>query len=52
MKTLADSAGISRNTLERAKSALGVASVKQGDCWLWTIPDGTEIQQEPQDTQK
>jgi hypothetical protein len=52
MKALADSAGISRNTLERAKSALGIVSVKQGDCWLWTTPGDTEIQQEPQDTQK
>jgi RecA-family ATPase len=52
MKTLAGNAGISKNTLERAKSALGIASVKQSDGWIWRLPDkDVEGLQEPQDTQ-
>jgi hypothetical protein len=60
IKALAEGAGIARNTLERAKSALGVKSVKQGDCWRWELPaEGTdsgqhlendEHPQEPQDS--
>ncbi|GHU94836.1 hypothetical protein FACS1894208_06600 [Clostridia bacterium] len=39
IKTLAESAGISKNTLERAKSDLGVKSVQQGGAWLWALPE-------------
>jgi hypothetical protein len=49
IKTLAEGAGIAKNTLERAKAALGVKSVKQGDNWLWELPHGGE---QPQDTQE
>jgi hypothetical protein len=38
IKTRAENAGISKNTLERAKSELGVMSVQQGGAWLWTLP--------------
>ena len=35
--------GISESTLKRAKSALGIKSVKEGDRWFWQLPDfGTE----------
>jgi hypothetical protein len=50
IKTLSESAGISKNTLDRAKSALGVKSVKEGDCWLWQLPTENEVPQEPQDS--
>lgn len=49
IKTLAESAGISKNTLDRAKSALGIKSVKDGDCWQWQLPTENEQPQEPQD---
>ncbi|GHU59110.1 hypothetical protein FACS1894133_5150 [Clostridia bacterium] len=49
IKMLAESAGISKNTLDRAKSALGVKSVKDGDCWQWQLPIENEQPQEPQD---
>jgi hypothetical protein len=39
LKTLAESAGISKNTLERAKSELGVQSVQQDGAWHWTLPE-------------
>jgi len=42
IKTLAGSAGISKNTLDRAKSALGVKSKKQGDNWYWELPAADE----------
>jgi hypothetical protein len=35
----ADGAGISKSTLDRAKSALGVKSIKQGDNWVWQLSD-------------
>jgi hypothetical protein len=44
LKTLAESAGISKNTLERAKSELGVQSVQQDGAWLWTLPEAAEPQ--------
>jgi RecA-family ATPase len=44
MKTLADSAGISKNTLERAKSELGVKSFQRQGEWFWTLPDNAEPQ--------
>jgi DNA repair protein RadA/Sms len=35
----AKSEGLSKRTLARAKSALGVLSVKQGfECWTWVLP--------------
>jgi len=60
IKTLAEGAGISKNTLDRAKSSLGVKSVKQGDNWRWEMPTAegsdhghclnkNEQPQEPQD---
>jgi hypothetical protein len=49
IKTLAESAGIAKNTLERAKTALGVKSVKQGEIWRWELP---AVGGEPQDTQE
>jgi RecA-family ATPase len=49
IKTLAESAGISKNTLERAKSALGVKSVKQGEIWRWELSAPNEDTQEPQE---
>jgi hypothetical protein len=39
IKTLADNAGISKTTLERAKSELGVQSVQQDGAWFWTLPE-------------
>jgi hypothetical protein len=50
IKALAESAGVSKNTLDRAKSALGAMSIKQGDCWLWQLPAADEQPQEPQDS--
>jgi hypothetical protein len=50
IKLLAESAGISKNTLDRAKSALAINSVKQGDCWLCQLPTDNEQPQEPQET--
>ena len=50
IKTLAEGAGISRNTLDRAKSAFGVKSVKQGDSWRWVLPSAEEHPQDPQDS--
>jgi len=35
--SLAEEQGIPRRTLERAKSELGVRSVKVGDTWVWTL---------------
>jgi hypothetical protein len=39
LKTLAENAGISKITLERAKSELGVQSVQQDGAWHWTLPE-------------
>ena len=50
IKTLAGSAGISKNTLDRVKFALGVKSVKQGDNWYWETPAAMEQPQAPQDS--
>jgi hypothetical protein len=49
IKALAESAGISKNTLDRAKSALGIRSIKQGDYWIWQLPAVNEEPQQPQD---
>jgi len=40
IKALAENAGISKNTLERAKSELGVTSVQQNGAWIWQMPEG------------
>ena len=47
IKTLAEGAGISKNTLDRAKSALGVKSVKQGDNWRWEMPAAEDVDGSP-----
>jgi RecA-family ATPase len=39
MNTLADNAGISKNTLERAKTELGVQSVQRDGAWHWTLSE-------------
>jgi hypothetical protein len=44
LKALAERAGISKNTLERAKSELGVQSVQQNGAWHWALPDTPEPQ--------
>ncbi|GHU95828.1 hypothetical protein FACS1894208_09370 [Clostridia bacterium] len=44
LKTLAESAGTSKNTLERAKSELGVQSVQKDGAWHWTLPEPSEPQ--------
>jgi hypothetical protein len=38
IKELAAAAGVAKNTLDRAKSALGVRSEKRGDAWFWSLP--------------
>jgi len=38
LKANAESAGISKNTLERAKTELGVQSAQQNGAWLWQMP--------------
>ncbi len=54
IKTLVEDRGISRNTLDRAKSALAVKSVKTGDNWQWELPslknEEREVHQDPQDS--
>jgi hypothetical protein len=42
MKSLAESAGISKNTLERAKSELGVKSIRNSDAWHWALPEADQ----------
>jgi hypothetical protein len=49
IKTLAQSAGIAKNTLERAKTALHVKSVKQGDIWCWELPPNADLIQDTQE---
>jgi hypothetical protein len=39
--TLADNAGISKNTLERAKSELGIQSVQRDGAWHWSLPEAS-----------
>jgi len=50
----AEEHGISMKTLNRAKSALGVISVKRGGQWYWEMPIDiifTEFNQDSQDSQ-
>jgi hypothetical protein len=35
----ADARDISKNTLKRAKSELGVVTKKEGDAWMWCLPE-------------
>jgi hypothetical protein len=49
IKALAESSGISRNTLERAKTAIGAISTKDGGIWRWGMPAAGEDTQEPHD---
>jgi len=44
--------GISFKTLERAKEALGVISIKRNNKWYWQMPIIIEVSQEPQDRQE
>jgi hypothetical protein len=39
IKLLAEDAGISKNTLERAKSDLGVKSFQRDSAWFWELPN-------------
>jgi hypothetical protein len=43
MEEMAEELGISPKTLHRAKSALGVISVKRGGCWYWELPIEVEF---------
>jgi hypothetical protein len=43
MEEMAEEQGISPKTLQRAKSALGVISVKRGGCWYWELPIEAEF---------
>jgi hypothetical protein len=47
----AEKTGVTKNTLDRAKAALGVKSVKRGDNWLWELPHGGEQLQDTQEPQ-
>ncbi|GHU45761.1 hypothetical protein FACS1894120_1220 [Clostridia bacterium] len=38
IQEIAEDKGISRNTLNRAKTALNVVSVKRGNQWYWSLP--------------
>jgi hypothetical protein len=54
MEQMAEEQGISPKTLNRAKSALGVISVKHGMKWYWELPIEvvyTEVSQDGQDGQ-
>ena len=54
MMQMAEEQGISPKTLNRAKDALGVISVKHGNQWYWEIPivvEFTEVSQDGQDGQ-
>ena len=44
IQSLAKEQGISTKTLNRAKEALGVVSVKLGDRWFWQIPITVEYE--------
>jgi hypothetical protein len=54
MELMAEEHGISMKTFNRAKSALGVISVKRGGQWYWEIPIEiiyTEFSEDSQDSQ-
>ncbi|GHU91110.1 hypothetical protein FACS1894202_11990 [Clostridia bacterium] len=48
---IADEQGINAKTLNRAKSALGVISVKRGNQWFWSIPIEVVYTEDRQDGQ-
>ena len=51
---MAEEQDISAKTLNRAKSALGVISMKRGGQWFWVLPieaEYTVVEQDSQDTQ-
>ena len=37
----------SKNTLDRAKSALGIRSVKKGEVWYWKMPADEDVDDSP-----
>ncbi len=43
----ARAASLSRNTVQRAKSRLGIASTQGRDGWLWSLPNDTPETQSP-----
>ena len=46
VRRCADTSGISRSTLDRAKRHLGVMSTKDGDCWSWLLPvEGEDVEE-------
>jgi len=54
IEQMAQEQGISSKTLHRAKSELGVISIKRGGQWYWEIPievEFTELYQDSQDGQ-
>jgi hypothetical protein len=51
MEQMAEEQGISPKTIQRAKSALGVISVKHGGRWYWEIPIEVEYTEVSQDGQ-
>ena len=55
MMQMAEEQGISHKTLNRAKDALGVVSVKRGVQWYWELPidaEFTEVNQDSHDGHK
>jgi hypothetical protein len=50
IESLANKNGIAKKTLQRAKEALGVTSVKNSDKWFWELPI-SEVREESQDSQ-
>ena len=51
MEQMAEEQGISPKTMQRAKEAMGVISVKHGDKWYWEIPIEVEFTEVSQDGQ-
>jgi len=54
MEQMAEEQGISPKTMQRAKEALGVISIKHGNHWCWEIPievEYTEVSQDGQEGQ-
>ncbi len=40
MEELAEEQGISKRTLDRARSRIGVTSVQKKSGWVWSLPSG------------
>ena len=51
MMQTAEEQGISLKTLNRAKDALGVCSIKRGERWYWELPIDVEYSEVSQDSQ-